>query len=601
MSDAADGPTLREESDGRGWGPVLLRLGVAILVLGGIYTAVAFYFQDRPPSGVSVAGVEIGSLTEAEAREELEEEFGDRTTDPITIEVLPEDAEGEPEQLTLVPEEAGLSLDLDATLDGVSGLSFNPARLWAHVVGSDRDLPLVGAVDREELEAELDRQAADYDTDPVEGEVSLGDEGVDVIDAEDGRTLEVAETADVVADAWTDQVWDEQEETAPRTDRLVAGVATAVPPQLTEEEIERFTEDELEPALADPVLVTASRGEGDNEESATAELGERDLLELLSVSQDEGSLSLELDDEATLERIRQDLGQLERGPRDATVELAGSEIEVVSARIGYALSEDGLADAVRGALAESGDGRKVTAEVETVEPQIPTSASEEWSFSEMGSFVSVFPTGASNAARTANLQAGVRNVNGTVVMPGEQFSLAAALGDVSAAGGYVEAPVIVDGRLVMGVGGGLSQISTVVFNTSWFSGVQLDAHSPHSFYISRYPAGREATIAIPILDNLWTNDTDTPVVVRTWITGDQIHMVYLGDRQYTVETIDGARRSPTTGETRYDDSSECVPQSPADGFTISNTRILLQGGEEVGRDEYTTVYQPADEIICTAS
>ena len=89
--------------------------------------------------------------------------------------------------------------------------------------------------------------------------------------------------------------------------------------------------------------------------------------------------------------------------------------------------------------------------------------------------------------------------------------------------------------------------------------------------------------------------------MRTWITGDQIHMVYLGDRQYTVETIDGARRSPTTGETRYDDSSECVPQSPADGFTISSTRILLQGGAEVGRDEYTTVYQPADEIICTAS
>ena len=601
MSDAADGPTLREESDGRGWVPVLLRLGVAVLVLGGIYTAVAFYFQDRPPAGVSVAGVEIGSLTEAEARVELEEEFADRTSDPLTVELLPEDAEGEPEQVTLAPEEAGLSLDLDATLDGVSGLSFNPARLWAHVVGSERDLPLVGAVDREQLEGALDAQAADYDTDPVEGEVSLGDDGVEVVDAADGQILQVAETADAVAQAWVDQVWDDQEEGPEGAERVVAGVATAVPPELTEEEVERFTEDELDPALADPVLVEASRGEGDNEETATAELGERDLLDLLSVRQDGGTLSLELDDEATIARIRQDLGQLERGPRDATVELDGSEVEVVSARVGYALTEDGVVDAVREALAASGDDRTVRAEVERVEPQIPTSASDDWSFSEMASFVSAFPTGATNEARTANLRAGVSNVNGTVVMPGEQFSLASALGEVSTAGGYVEAPIIQDGRLIMGVGGGLSQISTVVFNTSWFSGVQLDAHTPHSFYIARYPAGREATIAIPVLDNLWTNDTDTPVVVRTWITGNEIHMVYLGDRQYTVDTIDGARRDVTTGETRYDDSPDCVPQNPAEGFTISNTRILRSGDDEVGRNEFTTVYQAADEIICTSS
>ena len=191
------------------------------------------------------------------------------------------------------------------------------------------------------------------------------------------------------------------------------------------------------------------------------------------------------------------------------------------------------------------------------------------------------------------------NVNGTVVMPGEQFSLGAALGDITAANGYVEAPVIVDGRLVMGMGGGLSQISTVVFNASWFAGVQLDAHTPHSFYISRYPAGREATLAIPSIDNVWTNDTDTPVVVQTWISGDDIVMVLLGDRQYTVETVDGARRDVTTGERRVDDRADCVPQAPADGFTIRNTRILRSGGEEVGRDDFTTTYDAADEIVCT--
>ena len=156
-----------------------------------------------------------------------------------------------------------------------------------------------------------------------------------------------------------------------------------------------------------------------------------------------------------------------------------------------------------------------------------------------------------------------------------------------------------DGRLVMGLGGGLSQISTVVLNASWNSGVQLDAHTPHSFYIARYPAGREATLALPVIDNLWTNDTETPVVVRSWVSGDQIHMTYLGQRQYDVRTIDGERRNITQGEEQEDDSEDCVYQAKSEGFTITVVRVLSQDGSEVHRDEYTTTYQASDEVTCT--
>ncbi|WP_151526112.1 VanW family protein [Serinicoccus kebangsaanensis] len=603
MADASDRPaTLREEGDGRGWWAVVGRLAAALLVLGLIYVGAAFYFKDRPPSGVSVAGVDIGSLTDQEARAELGREFEDRTTEPIVVELVPEGdggagSEAEPVEVELVPEDAGLSLDLDRTLRGVTGLSFNPARMWDHVAGADEDLPLYGAVDPAALEATLSRLAEDYDTTPVEGEVSLSEDGVQVVDAQDGRTLEVGASADAVSEAWTEQVWDDR--SATEGERRVAGVASGQRPQLTAEEVERFTEEVVTPALDAPVVVQAGRGRGEGRERAEAQLARRDLLQLLRVEQEDGSLSLGVREKATLARIRQDLGRLERGPRDATVRLEGSSVQVVGAQVGYALREDGLVDAVRAALPERGDGRTVEAEVETIEPQIPTSVSENWSFTQMASFSSQFPTGESNAARTANLRAGVTNVNGTVVMPGEQFSLGAALGAIEEANGYVEAPVIVDGRLVMGLGGGLSQISTVVFNVSWFAGVQLDAHTTHSFYISRYPAGREATLAVPVIDNLWTNDTSTPIVVQSWISGDEIQMVFLGDRQYAVETIDGPRRNTTTGERREDDRADCVPQSPADGFTIRNIRILRQGGEEVGRDDFTTTYDAADEIICT--
>ncbi|MFK5584557.1 MULTISPECIES: VanW family protein [unclassified Serinicoccus] len=599
MDDAVDRPTtLTEESDRRGWVPALLRLLIAAVVLGGAYVAVALYFQDRAPAGVSVSGVDIGSLSEDEAREKLDRELADRLSDPLTVQLRPgSDGDGD-EALDLVPQEAGMSFDLDSTLRGTTGLSFDPRVLWEHVTGGEEtDLTLVGAVDRSALEEELQRQAQDYDTAPVEGEVSLTDEGVQVVDAVDGRTLDVGATAARLDRAWVDQVWGERQE--PGQERQVDGEAMLVPPALTTEEIAAFTEEELDPALSAPVLVEATRSSGETEQSATAELGRRDLLTLLQISQDGDELSLSIDEEATLARVRQDLGQLERGPRDASVRLDGSDVETVGARAGYSLETDGLVDEVSAALGATGEDRTVTAEVASIQPQIPDSVAEDWTFGEMASFTSAFPTGPANEARTENLRVGVRNVNGTVVMPGEQFRLGQALGDISEDAGYVEAPVIQDGRLVMGLGGGLSQISTVVFNTSWFAGVQLDAHTPHSFYIARYPAGREATLAIPSIDNVWTNDTDTPVVVRAGISGDEITMTFLGDRQYSVRTVDGERQDVTRGERRSDDSEDCVPQNPAEGFTIRTVRILSQGGDEVGRDEFTTTYQAADEIVCT--
>ncbi|MFK5634685.1 VanW family protein [Ornithinimicrobium sp. LYQ103] len=591
MTDPArPGPGLPEEPPerpGTEWGSVVLRLLAALLVLGGAYTAAALYFQDRQPAGMSVDGIQVGSMTRDQAEEHLQDELADRLVEPVRVSVR---ADGSPasdaEQLELVPQESGLSFDLDATLDGATGLSFDPRVLWAHVTGGGRALTLVGAVDEEALGAAVERAAQDYDAEPVEGEVSLTEEGVEVVAAEPGRTLEVRETAAAVGEAWPD-----------RTD--VEGSATLEDPLLTQEEVDRFTAEVVEPALAEPVSVTASRGSGDNETSATAEIAPRELVQLLGVEQDGPTLSLTVDDDAVLARIREDLGQLERGPRDVTVALDGDEVEVVPSRSGTALEEEGLVDAVRAALEATGDERTVEAELTEVPPAVPTSVSEGWVFREMATFESQFPTAAGNEARTANLRAGVEHVNGTVVMPGEQFSLARALGDISVDGGYVEAPIIQDGRLIMGVGGGLSQVSTVVFNASWFAGVQLDEHTPHSFHIARYPAGREATIAIPVIDNLWTNDTDNPVVVRSRIDGDRIVMTFLGERQYDVETIDGEWRDRTEGERVEDDSPECVPQNPAEGFTITNVRRLIQGGAEVYRDEFTTTYIPADEIVCT--
>lgn len=601
------GPGLREEKprgNGQEWGAVLLRLLAALAVLAAVYVGAALYFQDRPPAGVSVAGVDVGGLPHDEAVARLRSELADQEATPVSVQVRAvgadgatssggagegEDAGGEDTTITLDPAEAGLAYDYEASLDGLTGFSLDPRTMWAHVARSDRELPLVGTVDREALRSAVEAQARDYDEEPVEGDVRLVDGAVEVVDARAGRELDVDATADAFAQAWPE---------APDPGTTVE--AASLPPSLTQAEVERFTSEEVGPALGSPLVVTGRTGTGDKAEKATAEVPPREIAPMLSIDHGEDhTLSLELDEEAMLTRLRQDLGQLERGPLDATVRLGSDGVEVVPARAGAALDEDELVSAVREALTAEGEDRAVTTELAVVEPEIPTSVSEGWEFSRMGSFTSEFPGGPANEDRSHNIRTAIRHLNGDVVMPGEQFSLAAALSPVTPEEGYREAPIIVDGRLVMGLGGGLSQVSTTVFNAAWFSGVQLDAHTPHSFYIPRYPAGREATIVIPGLDNQWTNDTDTPVVIRTWVSGQEIFMEFLGDRQYTVETVEGPRQNIQEPERIEDDSPECVTQVASPGFTIYVARILSRGGEAVHRDEYTTTYIPEDEVVCS--
>ncbi len=366
-----------------------------------------------------------------------------------------------------------------------------------------------------------------------------------------------------------------------------------MPTALSPEEIERFVTTQAEPALAAPVVVQLGKEE--------ATVSRNQLSRLLTVTESpEHTLSLVMDEPGLVDVVRGAAGDAERRARDATVRLREGRPQVVAARTGRELDQDDLVTQVTGALTGTGDARTVKVALTTVQPEVTDDDAASWSVDEvMSEFTSQFPTGATNAARTENIRVGLSYINGTVVMPGEQFSLAGTLAPISTERGYVEAGVISNGRLVKGMGGGLSQVSTTVLNTAWFAGVQLDAFTPHSYYISRYPVGREATISVGQIDNQWTNDTQSPVVIQTWIEGDTIVMRFWGDRTVTVSTITGERRNIVKSDERTDDSVDCLPQHAEEGFDITVTRVLTRGGEEISRRDYSTRYSPSPEVVCT--
>jgi vancomycin resistance protein YoaR len=190
-------------------------------------------------------------------------------------------------------------------------------------------------------------------------------------------------------------------------------------------------------------------------------------------------------------------------------------------------------------------------------------------------------------------------------MPGETFSLNETTGHRTAAKGYVEAGIISDGAPGRGVGGGVSQFATTTYNAAYFAGLKDAGHKEHSFYISRYPPGREATVfqnadGSTAIDMKFTNIMDTGIAIQTVWTPQTITVRLWGTKKYEVESITGPKTNITEPQPRQGPAANCKPSNGSQGFTITDTRVVREvgTGREVSRTTRTVKYNPNPKIVC---
>lgn len=553
---------------GRGWvGPVLAVLAVAAALVG-LYVGAAYALADRVPFGTTVAGADIGGRSADDAVALLEDEVGQRAAEPVEVSVGP-DVD------TIDPEAAGLSLDLEATVDSVTGFSLEPQRMWQHVVGAGR-LPVATDVDTVALDAALEDVGERLSVEPVDGDVTFPDGVPTRVDPVEGRVVDVPGAAAAVRAMWL------------ATDGPVPLPADTVAVQITAAEVDDAMA-VAEAAVADDLVVVVGERE--------VAVGPEAFGPTLAMEPTEdGVLGLQVDAEALRAVTLGVDPELEVQPVDAQVVLSDGAPTVVPGSDGRTLPAEALGEAATAALQPEGDRRAVV-EGAVTEPELTTAEAEALGVREV---VSTFSTNyPDNPDRTNNLAIASRTINGTLVLPGEEFNLNDALGERTTAKGYRAAGVISNGVLTEGVGGGVSQVSTTVYNAAFFAGLEVLAFKPHSFYISRYPAGRESTLNFdPRVDMAFRNDTDTAILIQAGVGGGQITVTFWGTKTWDVESVSSGRRDATQGETVYDPSPGCAGQSAIPGFTIDTTRIWRQGGEEVKRETNTWRYLAADRIIC---
>ena len=210
--------------------------------------------------------------------------------------------------------------------------------------------------------------------------------------------------------------------------------------------------------------------------------------------------------------------------------------------------------------------------------------------------------------RVINIRRAAALLDGTLLRPGDRFSLNERLGKRTRARGFVAASSISGPIHVDSVGGGVSQVATTLYNAAFFAGLRLIAHTPHSFYISRYPKGREATISWGGPELIFQNDWPASLLLRVKTTSTSITVwLYSHRLARRVATVTHAPTNYVRPRTVYIKDPTLPPgtkrvlqSAGASGFSISYTRRVYQD-DSIRRDErYSWTYSPENEVIATA-
>ncbi|MGW4355742.1 VanW family protein [Nocardia sp. NPDC004582] len=543
-------------------------MGVLVVATGVGYLVDLAVTSGDLPRGTQVAGIDVGGLDQGAARARLEPVLEQRATRPLT-------ARAGDDTTAVVPRTAGIGVDWDGTWDRVGGQPVNPFTRLASFF-TTRNVEPATVVDT----AAMDRQLAAlraHDRAPVEGGITFEGARAVAVHPVPGRTLDVAAARTALTEHWAD---------GPVLDLPMVDT----PPKVSAAAVDRTLQLVAEPAVRAPITFTGQGGD--------ATVAPEQLAGVLSFHpDDQGGLSLSINREGMIAVLAPQLRPTETQPQDASFDLSGSRAAVRPAVAGLLVDWDKTLEDLPGVLASPGLRVKPVA-YQQIQPKLSTEEAGKLGINEV---VGSFTTGGFSGPSGVNIGVVSRKVNGALVRPGETFSLNGFTGPRGVAEGYVESGIINNGRPANAVGGGISQFATTLYNAAYFAGMEDAGHTEHSYYISRYPAAREATVFDGAIDLKFRNNTPYGVIIDATSDDSNVTVRLWSTKTVEVESITGDRAKYTDPQTiTLPAGKDCVPSSGGRGFTTSDTRVIRDAktGKEISRNTRTVKYDPIPVVQC---
>jgi vancomycin resistance protein YoaR len=577
---------------------VAMALGFFLFLIAiiALYFAFQLWYGGRIFPGVTVNGVDVGGLAPSAAAARITQQF----TFPQSGKILLQDGD---QNWLVSPGQLGLYLDpeasaLSAYQIGRSGGVFRRLRAQynAYINGELLSPSLI--LDERVTYLVLDGLAKQIDKPVVEASLTVQGTEVVVNNGQTGRTLDIAASLALVS---------AQVQTL--RDGVVSLVVLETPPAI----LDASKQAELARTILSAPL-TLSMPEG--ESGGPWEIDQQTLASMLTFQRVVDGQSAEyrvgLNNDQLISYLSSLAPDLERNPLNARFIFNDDtgQLEVIQhAIIGRTLDVAASLTAVQ---------EKVGAGEHSVQLQFAYTnprVTDDMTGAELGVTELVIAETSyfygSSADRVQNIQAAAASFHGLLVAPGETFSMASQLTDISLENGYAEAVIIVGGRSVKGVGGGVCQVSTTLFRTAFFGGfpvVERHAHAYRVYYYEKVAgnridtdlAGLDATVYVPLVDFKFTNDTPYWLLMETYVNPANSSITWKFYSTSDGRTVDWDTTGPTNitpaPDPKYIENPDLAKGEiqqvdwEAEGADVSVKRTVYRNGEVYFEDTFNTHY-----------
>lgn len=304
--------------------------------------------------------------------------------------------------------------------------------------------------------------------------------------------------------------------------------------------------------------------------------------------------------QATIDRITE---PIVKPAVDARFAVDGDLVRIIPSKTGLAADSKAAYDLIARQIFSPTGPRTVSLGLHGVQPKLTTAGAKGLGIRQrISTYTTEYSSG--NPQRVNNIHLLAQSLTNTLIAPGEEFSFNKTIGPRTAAKGYQEAPVIMNGKLVPALGGGICQVGTTIFNTVFFSGLPVTQRTNHSFYISHYPDGRDATVSWDGPDFRFNNDTPAWLLIKAFWGSDYVTISLYGTSPgYTVTYKTGSWRNQvaypvrTIKDPTMFEGVKVVEDVGVAGHDVMVTRTVTKKGKVVRQDEFASYYRPKEQVV----
>jgi vancomycin resistance protein YoaR len=573
------------------WMVAVAPLAVIALAIGAAFAADAVYAHRALP-GMTVGGVEIGSLEANAVRERLTTELAAPWA-TSTVVLVDGSRTWQTTNAAL-----GIAPDIDAAMAqalsyGKSGTVMDRLAAWIDAIRGQANVPFAMHAKGDALDRWVAAAARDIDRAPVSGELRVGPAGLEVTQPALGR--EVDRVGTVAALLSADSLGEREVALRVRRsypavdasgfDEAYARAAAVVTPVTVHVEDRTFTENAnyLSTLLAiDRVAAKPGELPAIPQDAIAPAMRYRYQVSLVNerVASWATALAVVLDHPGKSAKFKVD----SEGVPSIVPSESGVKVDQEKLR---AMALDELVRPVTGptrdlAAPAAVDAWKFT--TEQAKALLPNLV-------KTSTFTTYYPP---SPDRHANISTGAGQFDGVVILPGQTFSFWELLGPVTVARGYAFSGAIINNKSEDNViGGGLCQVSTTIFNAIAAQGYEILERHAHGYYIDRYPIGYDAAVFEPGVDFKWRNDTASPVFLWSWSDWTSITIDVWGIPTGRTVTLTAPLQKNFVMPAADQPADPHFPKGvTVAGRDVFRTRTVYENGKVLHQDFFASHYAP---------